>query len=95
MRPLFCLSGRNSSVLCLTDVFLDPLDRTQEEEVYYFRSDPRANGATLLLTVDEDSYNSTSCLLSANAVCRLTEGFFRQTRAARRRATTDRAILTP
>lgn len=29
-----------------------------EEEVYYFRSDPRAVGAQVLLTVDESSYSS-------------------------------------
>ncbi|RSH78231.1 uncharacterized protein EHS24_002695 [Apiotrichum porosum] len=35
---------------------------TFEEEVYYFRSDPRSVGATVLMTVDESSYvnNGTS-----------------------------------
>ncbi|EIW72078.1 hypothetical protein TREMEDRAFT_36411 [Tremella mesenterica DSM 1558] len=30
---------------------------TYDEEVYYFRSDPRSNGAVVLLSVDESSYN--------------------------------------
>lgn len=33
------------------------------EEVYYFRSDPRLVGASILLTVDANSY--TSCVLSS------------------------------
>lgn len=30
------------------------------EEVYYFRSDPRSNGAQVIMTVDEGSYTNTS-----------------------------------
>jgi len=41
---------------------------TFEEEVYYFRSDPRAVGATVLMTVDESSYNGESSLLSSRRV---------------------------
>lgn len=33
---------------------------TFEEEVYFFRSDPREVGATVLMTVDEASYQSQS-----------------------------------
>ncbi|KAL7417761.1 trehalose utilization-domain-containing protein [Mrakia frigida] len=36
-----------------------PARWTFEEEVYYFRSDPRTVGATVLMTVDESSYNDT------------------------------------
>lgn len=39
----------------------------QEEEVYNFRSDPRDNGAVVVLTVDESSYISASALASASA----------------------------
>ena len=28
----------------------------QQEEVYFFRSDPRENGATVILTVDTNSF---------------------------------------
>lgn len=31
---------------------------TYDEEVYYWRSDPRSNGAIVVLTVDESSYNN-------------------------------------
>ncbi|KAK4685856.1 uncharacterized protein P7C73_g4279, partial [Tremellales sp. Uapishka_1] len=33
-----------------------PTIQNAEEEIYYFKSDPRAVGATLLLSVDESSY---------------------------------------
>ncbi|WVQ84484.1 hypothetical protein IAT38_006636 [Cryptococcus sp. DSM 104549] len=32
---------------------------TFEEEVYYFRNDPRSNGAVVLLTVNESTYDNT------------------------------------
>jgi hypothetical protein len=32
----------------------------QQEEVYNFRSDPRANGATVILTVDTSSFQGKS-----------------------------------
>ena len=32
----------------------------KQEEVYNFRSDPRENGATVILTVDTSSYTSES-----------------------------------
>ncbi|WVW86186.1 hypothetical protein I302_108227 [Kwoniella bestiolae CBS 10118] len=35
------------------------------EEVYYFTSDPRDNGATVVLTVDESSYNNESYVSSS------------------------------
>lgn len=35
-----------------------------KEEVYYFRSDPRAVGAEVLLTVDPDSFDSSSSFFS-------------------------------
>lgn len=35
-----------------------PTDYLQDEEVYYFRSDPRSQGAVVLLSVDESSYTS-------------------------------------
>lgn len=31
---------------------------TLEEEVYFLRSDPRERGATVIMTVDEGSYES-------------------------------------
>ena len=43
----------------------DPADQvtgTQQEEVYYFRSDPRSAGAEVLMTVDETSYVGASPL---------------------------------
>jgi len=40
---------------------------TFEEEVYYFRSDPRAVGATVLMTVDEASYNGESSFFLRDA----------------------------
>jgi hypothetical protein len=35
-----------------------PPDYLQNEEVYYFRSNPRSQGAVVLLSVDESSYTS-------------------------------------
>jgi hypothetical protein len=36
--------------------------------VYNFRSDPRDNGAVVVLTVDESSYTSASASASASSV---------------------------
>jgi hypothetical protein len=38
-----------------------PTNYLQDEEVYYFRSDPRSQGAVVLLSVDESSYTSEYC----------------------------------
>lgn len=46
------------------------------EEVYYFRSDPRSNGAVVVMTVDEGSYTSASLLLlSFRVLATKTESF--------------------
>ncbi len=42
----------------------DDLRQVQEEEVYYFRSDPRSLGAVVLMTVDETSYVGESLYTS-------------------------------
>lgn len=40
----------------------------QEEEVYFFRSDPRENGATVILTVDTNSFVGMSVFLPDQAL---------------------------
>lgn len=46
-------------------ILLIILSPQQEEEVYFFRSDPRAFNIDLLLTVDESSYERESWIFAS------------------------------
>jgi hypothetical protein len=43
----------------------------KQEEVYNFRSDPRGNGATVILTVDTSSYTGESSHVTSTSLCHI------------------------